>query len=549
PTESGLQPVFPLESGREYGTPHRIDDGWIVREITTTGDIWWQWRDSDPEPIRFESGGNFLQYEKNNVAFFETGYLYGTNVKVELGASVDGNITELSSIADMDRVEFRAEIVGETKDQIVVAAATQGPQAELKIFRWDGTSDGLTPLDTVNRFIEENQLYDFQNHEIANTIRVIMRDDAALLIHRGSIYRIPLSEQTIVLDQSFHTVNIKDSEISIQENTDQEFDGSNSSGLTTIDAQDVDRGLEIIIDGKNSLPLHGIRVLAPQDAKVYLSPLNIDSPITYQFSENVVTMTVEGRKIWFEFEGEFEIVERGSNSDEEIRRDRNVLVQSTRTSASLYSAFGETVAEAIGSYGLARVIMQGNIGTMRTIGMDAEQFIYVATGSEIERIELVSGNSEPLDLAFAFPSEIHIDSTVTESNGGRRVIAKMPETELMLDITQSPLHNPFVGFDADGNNDVTPADILTVINHLAEKRGYEVSDQTLFPDVSGDRQVTPLDILEVINYLADKAAPSGEMASATPLNATPANDFVMSNWNDDDDDQREVARLEHASLF
>ena len=64
--------------------------------------------------------------------------------------------------------------------------------------------------------------------------------------------------------------------------------------------------------------------------------------------------------------------------------------------------------------------------------------------------------------------------------------------------------------DVDGDDDITPLDVLVLINRLnAEKSDDENQSNNLF-DVDSDGGTTPLDALRVINFLNDSHASNGE---------------------------------------
>ena len=102
----------------------------------------------------------------------------------------------------------------------------------------------------------------------------------------------------------------------------------------------------------------------------------------------------------------------------------------------------------------------------------------------------------------------------------------------------APFQNPVNRFDVNADGDESAIDPLMIINYLnksgprslassgsgAGLAGGEASPgQTWFPDVTGDNEVTPADVLSVINRLNTKAAGaagSGEGESASPADST-----------------------------
>ena len=104
-------------------------------------------------------------------------------------------------------------------------------------------------------------------------------------------------------------------------------------------------------------------------------------------------------------------------------------------------------------------------------------------------------------------------------------------------VVDSPRHNVDLAYDADDNGSVTPADILTIINDLANKgtRTIEADEATgTSIDVSNDGEISPVDALLVINYLADggASAPQGELIGND--NSTANHDQAISDMLGDD---------------
>ena len=127
----------------------------------------------------------------------------------------------------------------------------------------------------------------------------------------------------------------------------------------------------------------------------------------------------------------------------------------------------------------------------------------------------------------------------------------------ILDDEPPEFQNQGNRFDADGVGGLTPADILTVIDQLAEEGNDVLLDPEvranigLFYDVDGNYLLTPNDILEVINELARLAAPSnqdppgGELIAG--LDSNVSSSFIASaDDNDEDDEAHLVALLDQA---
>lgn len=94
-------------------------------------------------------------------------------------------------------------------------------------------------------------------------------------------------------------------------------------------------------------------------------------------------------------------------------------------------------------------------------------------------------------------------------------------------------HNRMQPTDANGDHDVTPADALVIMNHLASERSVDITDAaigqifprtSLFADVNGDGQITPRDALMVINELARSQVDQQASAEWINLPADPADE-------------------------
>ena len=120
-------------------------------------------------------------------------------------------------------------------------------------------------------------------------------------------------------------------------------------------------------------------------------------------------------------------------------------------------------------------------------------------------------------------------------------------------------HNDLFPQDVDNSGDVTPNDILEVINQLVDRRYIQPGSETAvspsevadwpnrYYDTSGNNEFTPLDILEVINFLAESRSntPSGELIATAGDGAISsllpvANDHRESNSRTPFDEPKEV---------
>ena len=84
-----------------------------------------------------------------------------------------------------------------------------------------------------------------------------------------------------------------------------------------------------------------------------------------------------------------------------------------------------------------------------------------------------------------------------------------------------PWQNPALPQDVDGQDGVTPLDVLTIINYINANGTGAVPGGVTGPpyfDVDGDDQVTPADVLAVINFINGRVVSVAFAAGETPAN-------------------------------
>jgi len=94
--------------------------------------------------------------------------------------------------------------------------------------------------------------------------------------------------------------------------------------------------------------------------------------------------------------------------------------------------------------------------------------------------------------------------------------------------------NPLNPLDVDGENGVSPLDVLVVINHINRNFGpgmrIGIDSSSSYLEVDGDHFVTPLDVLWIINWLnGSRDRGSGEGEAPTHEVATDAVFQEMGN--------------------
>ncbi len=118
--------------------------------------------------------------------------------------------------------------------------------------------------------------------------------------------------------------------------------------------------------------------------------------------------------------------------------------------------------------------------------------------------------------------EVQIDVTATDTGALSVYIAFTVTVAADPNPWQNPRQEADARMDVDDNGNVTPLDVLTIINHINRNGAGELSApispsdvEHLYIDVNGDNNCTPLDVLELINYINGQAAGEGEAEIAS----------------------------------
>jgi Ca2+-binding RTX toxin-like protein len=152
------------------------------------------------------------------------------------------------------------------------------------------------------------------------------------------------------------------------------------------------------------------------------------------------------------------------------------------------------------------LLMLTNIGVgdaeVLSIEVQGEGFVVVPLASPIRLREASSW----LETIFLADPGVSADATL-------RIITNVPgqeliEVGLIYDAPNMfPWQNPINRFDVNGDNEVTPRDVLILINEINWHGSRELAPRTMddldkhYFDVTGTRDITPRDVLAVVNYI------------------------------------------------
>ncbi len=150
------------------------------------------------------------------------------------------------------------------------------------------------------------------------------------------------------------------------------------------------------------------------------------------------------------------------------------------------------------------------------VGQSAEQLVF-----DSQTVSSLAGDDDELVVQLSASQQLKLtdDASSLPSkvvDGRFMQVIQLGGTQLNV-VSQTPWHNVVNAYDVNQSGQVTPADILSVINRLAD--GPETledpvdtastGDDLFFVDVNADSLLSPADILEVINHLAQEQAATG----------------------------------------
>ena len=105
-----------------------------------------------------------------------------------------------------------------------------------------------------------------------------------------------------------------------------------------------------------------------------------------------------------------------------------------------------------------------------------------------------------------------------------------------VDFGDHTFTNPHAPLDVNGDGQVTPRDLLYIINELNDNgsrgltaEGEGAANVSLYVDTNGDGLITPVDALNVINYLNQYGGVGSEASESEPEGEAPANPTPADN--------------------
>lgn len=162
-----------------------------------------------------------------------------------------------------------------------------------------------------------------------------------------------------------------------------------------------------------------------------------------------------------------------------------------------------------------------SVGNLHVADPDGDHFEFTVADARF----VVDGATLKLRSGIALESEV--DPTVQVSVSAIAASGDTKTEQFTIQVLEySSYQNPFLNYDVNGDGQVTPLDVLILVN-LLNRQGYQLGgggsgggagepENALYPDVNGDNQLSPLDVLLIVNYLnghRDSLSGEGEMPS------------------------------------
>lgn len=129
-------------------------------------------------------------------------------------------------------------------------------------------------------------------------------------------------------------------------------------------------------------------------------------------------------------------------------------------------------------------------------------------------------------------------------------------------VATSPLQNPFLHGDVNGDGDVTPLDALLILNRIAMAHRQGLDGNALFEaligqgvqryyDVRGTGSVEPLDALVVLNHIArQRRQADGEVDASLGAPLLTAGPHVeTADWRDETDGPQQSRGVDQRALL
>jgi hypothetical protein len=161
----------------------------------------------------------------------------------------------------------------------------------------------------------------------------------------------------------------------------------------------------------------------------------------------------------------------------------------------------------------------GLVGQVTVVDEDGGLYGFDVSDSRFEVVGTTLKLRDDVQLDAAAASQINLTVTA-RSRSGHTLANNFP---LNVVPPKSPWQNPKNPHDVNGDGDMTPLDVLILVNLLNKYGSHPLQPSPgsggegpeTMPDVNGDGSLTPVDVLLIINELNDRRG-EGESHPSTP---------------------------------
>ncbi|GAB5405442.1 MAG: dockerin type I domain-containing protein [Aureliella sp.] len=193
------------------------------------------------------------------------------------------------------------------------------------------------------------------------------------------------------------------------------------------------------------------------------------------------------------------------------------------------------------------------VGTLFIADPDDEVYQFTVSDDRFE----ISGDQlqlrENVSLSRDTQQFVGLSVTASAASGDTKT-----ETFQIEVLEFSSHQNPRLQYDVNGDGQVTPLDVLILVN-LLNQEDYELPPpaigggsgepgSVIYPDVNGDNELTPLDVLIIVNYLNGNRDSSGGEGEAMDALVAPQLEPVYGPQLPDSFDRFQTEREERRRL-
>lgn len=497
----GLQryPIQEFPRDRVYVSsllPQRVQDRWYFQNGNSPDPFVWLDSSESANPSKaLQYGTNRSRTQLVFGEFIAANDLFHSDLLMSQRGSVDTvSLFETLGIdvQSLDRT-LGAYWIGNDSDGLLFAVTKSSSASEprqTKIYRWDGTADGLEEVIALSQALRE-----------ASGLSISITSNQYSWFYQASsispIVQLPKSAQRFVTPHEPRLIEIKGTHIEIPRPDDPalKFELSPhepfeiSSAIITSELT-----LRFMADENQSN--NRITIDVADNATVELTGNRSVERLSLTVNESGVELSLDGQIV--------ELVGQGIHVTDRLgAASHQLLANGTAIELSVFAYDDETkvTLNSDGNPG-AQFSLRSKDLDIRP-GLSVQEIDLDGDSNANGRVNIVQpirhGDQTALRVGNGFTDlekRVQLGRSVTEARKGN--------FELSVDHSTRPRQNPFNRLDANGDGDVTVRDALFVINQIGERDAGAVVAPSLqgeFTDVNGDLNLSPIDALMIINEI------------------------------------------------